>query len=220
MSEPARWGPPANAAPRPTAPYQLPPADDPTVRLPVAPPPQARRPVAPHARPPVDYGDHDPYRDDDRDAYRERRPRRRGQLFAGLVLVLTLIVAGLLGVLTYRTLASVDITSADRLGALAGWVTALGAAALGALVVFVLAVIALVIARPKALAGLGLLASVLLPIGAVVVGLIYGGDVLRQNVEQGAARAGPAAVELVVKELERHGLNLGPLRDLIVRLDG
>jgi hypothetical protein len=190
------------------------------VRFPAT-PHQTLREAAP-TFPPGDRDDYyddinrDTYRDDDRDAYRSRGPRRRGQVFAGLVLVLALVVSGLLGMLTYQTLASVDITAADPIGNVSGRASTLGMVVLGALVVFVLAVIALVVARPKALAGLGLLASVLLPVGALVLGVMYGGEVLRHNVENGAAKAGPAAVQAVVKELERKGLNLGPLRDLIV----
>jgi hypothetical protein len=186
------------------------------VRFPAT-PRQTLREAAP-TFPPDDRDDYyeDTYRDDDRDRYRSTRPRRRGQVFAGLVLMLALVVSGLLGMLTYQTLASVDITAADPIGNVSGRASTLGMVVLGALVVFVLAVIALVVARPKALAGLGLLASVLLPVGALVLGVMYGGEVLRHNVENGAAKAGPAAVQAVVKELERKGLNLGPLRDLIV----
>lgn len=190
------------AAPRPTAQYQ------------------ARQRAAADRD---DYGDeygkaYRDYPDDDRDARPSaRRPRRRGQAFSGLVVVLALIVSALLGVLTYQTLASVDLISANPLGALEGRATTLVMAALGALVVFVLAVIAIVVARPKALAGLGLLASVLLPVGAVILGVMYGGEVLRQNVEKDVAAAGPNAVDAVVKELERKGLDIGPLRDLLPR---
>ncbi|WP_232661616.1 hypothetical protein [Pseudonocardia sp. TRM90224] len=164
------------------------------------------------------------YRDDHRDRRgrretfpAERRPRRRGQLFAGLVLVCALAVSGLLGMLTYQILASVELVSGDPLAGVQGQVTTFLMALGGAAVLFVLALIALFAARPKALAGFALLASVLLPIAAVVIGVWYGIDVLRQNVEQDVAAAGPAAVDAIVGELQRRGLDVGPLRDLLPR---
>jgi hypothetical protein len=55
------------------------------------------------------------------------------------------------------------------------------------------------------------------------MGLWYGGSVLRQNVESDIAKAGPevaaqgaaAAADAVVAELERRGVDAGPVRDLI-----
>ena len=171
-----------------------------------------------------DYGD---YRENRRDAYRSSGPRSRGQVFAGVVLLLAVMVSVLLGAVTYQMLVSVDLVSADPFAGLTGWATGLGAVAFGALVVFVLAMITFVIARPKVLAGMALTASLLLPAGAFVLGVWYGGSVLRQNVEndlaaQGAAVAaeGTAAVDAVVQELERRGLDIGPLRDLIVGIAG
>jgi hypothetical protein len=102
-------------------------------------------------------------------------------------------------------------------------VLGLGSVMFAAIVVFVLALIALVIARPKTLAGLALAASLLLPVAALVMGLWYGGSVLRQNVESEIAQAGPevaaqgaaAVADAVVDELERRGISAGPVRDLI-----
>jgi hypothetical protein len=250
MSEPPRWSPPGyGVGPRPTAPYPAahPPAPEPpTVQFPAVPPAtgpyETRRWAAPES-PPADrddYGgayrddsgdDSGAYREDRRDAYREdyrsARSRSRGQVFAGVVLLLALMVSVLLGAVTYQMLVSVDLVSADPFAGLTGWMTALAAVALGALVVFVLAMITFVIARPKVLAGMALAASLLLPAGAVVLGVWYGGSVLRQNVEndlaaQGAAVAaeGSAAVDAIVSELERRGLDIGPLRDLIVGIAG
>jgi hypothetical protein len=249
MSEPSQWGParfeaaPQPTGPRPTAPY--PTAPRPNGNRPLAPHPtgqypgatehlpttpiptvrqQAPRRPAPSAPPP----DRDEYRDDPPEDYSSRRSRRRGQFFAGLVVVFALVVSALMYVLTYQTLASVDITSADPLGGLASQASMLGAVMFGALVVFVLAVIALVIARPKALAALGLAASLLLPVAALVLGLVYGGSVLRQNVEQDIAQAGPEvaaqgasiAADAIMQELQRRGIDPGPLRDLITGVVG
>src|SRR5690349_12779262 len=157
MSEPSQWGPPA--APRPTAPY------------PTAPRPAGHRPTAPHPAP-VDRGAFlpttpiptvqaeiprspaprprpvaDEYEDDD---YSSGRPRRRGQVFSGLVLLAALAVSALMYYLTYQTLTSIRITSGAALTGV-GQAMNLGWVMLGALVVFVLAIIALVIARPKAI---------------------------------------------------------------------
>jgi hypothetical protein len=229
MSEPSQWGPPA--APRPTAPYPTAPrpaghrpaapppaAQDRTAFLPTAPIPTVRaeipRSPAPRSR---------PADDDYEDDYSSGRPRRRGQVFSGLVLLLALAVSAATYYLTYQTLASIRITSGDGLGGAGGQVMSLGTVLFGALVVFVLAVIALAIARPKALAGLGLAASLLLPVAALVMGVWYGGSVLRQNVESDIAQAGPevaaqgaaAVADAVVKELENRGLDAGPVRDPI-----
>jgi hypothetical protein len=56
-----------------------------------------------------------------------------------------------------------------------------------------------------------------------VLGVWYGGSVLRQNVESEIAQAGPevaaqgaaAAADAIIKELESRGLDAGPVRDLI-----
>jgi hypothetical protein len=141
--------------------------------------------------------------------------------------VLALMVSALLGVLTYQTLAAVDLISEDPLGDLAGRATTLGAVAFGALVVFVLAVIAIAVARPKALAAIGLAASLLLPVGAVALGVMYGGAVLRQNIESDLASVqndlatdSATAARTLLEELERNGVDPGPLGDLIVQIAG
>jgi hypothetical protein len=227
MSEPTQWGPPRfDAAPRPTAPYPTaphpaapPPAmHDRTAFLPTTPIPTVRAeiPRSPVARP-------RPAVDDYEDDHSSGRPRRRGQVFSGLVLLLALAVSALTYYLTYETLASIRITSGGALGGAGGQVLSLGGVLLGALVVFLLALIALVVARPKALAGLGLAASLLLPVAALVMGLWYGGSVLKQNVESDLAQAGPqvaaqgaaAVADAVVDELENRGIDAGPVRDLI-----
>jgi hypothetical protein len=229
MSEPTQWGPPRfDAAPRPTAPYPTaphpaghrpavpPPASqDRTAFLPTTPIPtvQAEIPRSPRPR-------SRPAADDYEDDYSSGRPRRRGQVFSGLVLLLALAVSALTYYLTYETLASIRITSGGEVG---GQVIGLGGVLLGALVVFLLALIALVVARPKALAGLALAASLLLPVAALVMGLWYGGSVLKQNVESEIAQAGPqvaargaaAVSDAIVKELESRGIDAGPVRDLI-----
>lgn len=194
---------------------------DRTAFLPTTPIPTVRAevPRSPARRPrPVedDSRDYDDYDD-------SRGSRARGQIFAGIVLLLALAVSALMYYLTYQTLASVSITSGDSLGGAGDQAVGLGGAFFAALVVFVLAVIALVIARPKMLAGLGLAASLLLPVAALVLGVWYGGSVLRQNVESEIAQAGPevaaqgaaAAADAIIKELESRGLDAGPVRDLI-----
>jgi hypothetical protein len=250
MSEPSRWGPPGyDVASSPTVP--LPTASRPNALRPTAAHPTTSRPApahptrqlpAPAARDDygaagnyreADYGDddHDSYRDDHRGSRPSPRPpdrpRSRGQVFAGLVLVLALVASGLLGLLTYQMLVSVDLISENPLGGLAGQATTLGAVAFGALVVFVLAVIAIAVARPKALAAMALAASLLLPVGAVALGVYYGGAVLRQNVESDLASAqgdiaadGAAAARTVLEELRRNGVDPGPLGDLLIQIAG
>src|SRR5205823_12692396 len=169
--------------------------------------PEIPRRPAPRSRPAADEYE-------DEDDYASGRPRRRGQVFSGLVLLMALAVSALTYYLTYQTLTSIRITSGAALTGAGGHAMSLGGVMLGALLVFVLAIIALVIARPKALAGLGLAASLLLPIIALVMGVWYGGSVLRQNVESDIARAGPevaaqgaaAAADAVVKELQNRGI--------------
>jgi hypothetical protein len=236
-------------APLPTAQYTT--DHLPTMPIPVVRPHEQRRPAPPFRRDdygdPDDYGDaddpddySDAYPDDYSDAYpddrvSERRggyspdrPRTRGQVFAGLVVLLALAVSALTYVLTYQLLASVDLISEDPFGGVAGQAATLAAVGFGAIGVIVLAMIALVIARPKALAALGLAASLLLPVAALVLGLLYGGSVLRQNVGDDIAASGPAvaaqgaaaAADALVQELERRGVDAGPLRDLIVGIAG
>ena len=195
-------------------------APHPTRQMEPPPPPPAARDDA-YAGYDDRTGDDDRYdydyeeRGSRRDDRRPGRSRSRGQLLAGVVLVLALIVSVLLGVLTYQSLVSVDLISADPFASVAGWTSMLGAVALGALGVFLLAVIALVVARPKALAGIGLFASVLLPVAAVVVGVWYGGDVLRQNVQNDIQAESADAARAFAEELGRNVPDIGPLRDLV-----
>jgi len=243
MSEAPQWGPPGRSAPPgPPRPYPGPPPPDeqPTVRLPVIPPEPTAHYPAPNRtaqygsddyaydryddqRDDRDYRDDYDYRDErDYEERPERRPaprrsRSRGQLFATLVLLLAVVDSVFMGVLIYQVLAGIDLTSGDPLGALDTQLGTLGMVALGAAVIFVLALIAFVIARPKLLAGFGLLASVVLPVGGVLLGIWYGGDVLAQHVDNSVSAAGPAAVDAVARELERRGLDIGPLRDLLPR---
>src|SRR6059058_1454125 len=139
MSEPSQWGPPAG--PRPTAPY------------PTAPHPAGRRPTAPHPAP-VDRGAFlpttpiptvqaeiprrpaprsrpaaDEYEDED--DYASGRPRRRGQVFSGLVLLMALAVSALVYYLTYQTLTSIRITSGAALAGAGGQAMSLGGVMLG-----------------------------------------------------------------------------------------
>jgi hypothetical protein len=238
MSEPSQWGPQRSAAaPYPTAPY--PTAPHPNGPRPAVPPPASQDRSAflattpiPAVRPEASRSGASSYepveREEYADDYSSRRPRRRGQAFAFLVLLLALVVSVALYMLTYQTLASVDILASDPVGNLASQVTMLGAVAFGALAVFVLSIIALVIARPKAIAALGLAASLLAPAGALVLGVMYGGTVLRQNVEADIAEAGPAvaaqgaaaAADAITQELQSRGIDPGPLRDWIAGQGG
>jgi hypothetical protein len=230
MSDPPNWGPPARRAPPgPTRPYPSapPPDEPPTVQLPVIPHrPPAHHPTAQYGTDDFSYDRYDDYRDDRADReYEERperrpaprRPRGRGRLFAMVVLVLAVVDSVFLGTLIYQVLAGVDLTSGNPLARVDGQLGTLGVVALGAAVIFVLALIAFVVARPKLLAGLGLLASVLLPVGAVLLGIWYGGDVLAKHVDSTVSAAGPAAVDAVARELERRGIDIGPLRNLLPR---
>lgn len=196
----------------------------PTVRLPAPHQPTARYEADPYTR----YYADDPVPDERWSGYQddlqqpeyepERRPRRRGQGFSLLVLVLAAAESILLWLVTYRALASVDFTSAEPFGRLGGHLGTFGLLVLATLVVFVLALLAMVVARPKALAGLALLASVLLPIAGVGMGVWYGGDALRRGIEESVSATGPAidtAVDRVVDEIERRIADLDPLRDLL-----
>src|SRR5918992_557383 len=201
MSEPSQWGPQRSAAPHPTAPY--PTAPHPNGPRPAVPPPAsqdrtaflATRPI-PAVQPqasPRGASSYEPVeRDEYADDYSSRRPRRRGQAFAFLVLLLALVVSVALYMLTYQTLASVDILASDPVGSLAGQMTMLGAVAFGALAVFVLSIIALVIARPKAIAALVRAGSWRARAGPLVRGFMYGGTGWGKNGGPATAGGGPA----------------------------
>lgn len=220
MSQRSSWQPGGARPLQPTS--QLPDPSYATAHLPTTPIRAVRREPA--------YREDDHYRDDsyyDDDRYRSRRPRRRGQLFAGLVVVLALVASALLYLFTYRMLASVDLGSADPFGGFGSALLTVGAVLMGAVAVFVLALLAMLFARPKAIATLGLALSLLAPVAAVVIGLVHGGSVLQQHVEASIAQVGPAAAaqggavaDTLLRELESRGVELGPLRDLIVGVVG
>jgi hypothetical protein len=140
------------------------------------------------------------------------RSRRRGQWLSWTVLVLAVVVAAVLGICTYVGLATVRITASDPWGTAWTWLTVCGAAALAAVVVFLLGVVALLVSRPKLVAAMATLVALVLPFVALKFGLSFGIAAVTRH----AGMDGAALVDLLTAGLDQLGsVAGGPVRDVL-----
>ena len=140
-------------------------------------------------------------------------PRRTRAFRAGIVMVV--LACALLGGGTYALLASIRVFDVVFQGAgLISWPSVMVVAA-GA----ILAVVAVVRARPKTLAALLVLASLVLPAAAMAAGGHYGTSALKDHtMNQALEYAGkvePEQVDEVLGKVEGMGLSI-PWREEIV----
>ena len=147
-------------------------------------------------------------------------PRRTRAFRAGVVMVI--LACALLGGGTYALLASIRVFDVVFQGAgLINWpsVMVVAAGAILAFVAFVVSVVAVVRARPKTLAALLVLASLVLPAAAMAAGGHYGTSALKDHtMNQALEYAGkvePEQVDEVLGNVEGMGLSI-PWREEIV----
>ena len=143
-------------------------------------------------------------------------PRRTRAFRAGVVMVV--LACALLGGGTYALLASIRVFDVVFQGAgLINWPSVMVVAA-GAILV-VVSVVAVVRARPKTLAALLVLASLVLPAAAMAAGGHYGTSALKDHtMNQALEYAGkvePEQVDEVLGKVEGMGLSI-PWREEIV----
>ena len=147
-------------------------------------------------------------------------PQRTRAFRAGVVMVV--LACALLGGGTYALLASIRVFDVVFQGAgLISWpsVMVVVAGAILAFVAFVVSVVAVVRARPKTLAALLVLASLVLPAAAMAAGGHYGTSALKDHtMNQALEYAGkvePEQVDEVLGKVEGMGLSI-PWREEIV----
>ena len=147
-------------------------------------------------------------------------PQRTRAFRAGVVMVV--VACALLGGGTYALLASIRVFDVVFQGAgLISWpsVMVVAAGAILAFVAFVVSVVAVVRARPKTLAALLVLASLVFPAAAMAAGGHYGTSALKDHtMNQALEYAGkvePEQVDEVLGRVEGMGLSI-PWREEIV----
>lgn len=147
----------------------------------------------------------------------EPQPRERpcrGQAVGVVALVAAVIGAALLGGTLYAALDAVHVVSFDPLGAAWGWIVAFGIVAVGALGVVVFAVVALAWCRPRRTAGVALVASIVLPVLAVVLAGSLGVAVAKQHAAAELAADG-GLVDSAADVAESWNVDVGPFRGLL-----
>ena len=147
-------------------------------------------------------------------------PRRSRALWAGIVMVA--LACALLGGGSYVFLASIRVFDVVFHGeGLISWpsVIAVVAGAFLALVAFVVSIVAALRARPKTMAAVLILASLVLPAAAMAAGVHYGvsalGDRTMGQALEYAGRVEPEQVDAVLGRIEGMGVQIPWRQDII-----
>lgn len=148
-------------------------------------------------------------------------PRRSRSLWVGIVMVA--LACALLGGGTYVFLASIRVFDVVFHGeGLISWpsVIAVVTGAILALVAFVVSIVAVLRARPKTMAAVLILASLVLPAAAMAAGVHYGvsalGDRIMGQALEYAGRVEPEQVDAVLGRVEGMGVQI-PWREDIIK---
>lgn len=152
-----------------------------------------------------------------RDQFAEAMPPGkpgRGKTFARFALLFVVLAALALGVAVFQVLNSFELASVDPLGPTIVWLVVFGVAAIAAVVGVFLAVIALVLCRPRIVPVIALAFSLALPVAAVGLAATFGTYVLKENAVADL-RAGGFVTSRAVDVLESWNVEVGPLRELI-----
>ena len=143
-------------------------------------------------------------------------PRRsRGQVLSWTAMILAIGLSVLMGLSVYGALSSLDVTSLRSLGRVSDWLTVPIVALVALVATLVMAVIALFRARPRLVATLAVLLTLVLPVVAVLVGVKLGASALVAHASEAATRAGSDVPGYVLAMLAEQGVDVGPLRSLI-----
>lgn len=140
--------------------------------------------------------------------------RRRGRVLAVATLVAAIVTAAVLGAACFLTLDAINIVSMDPIGGALGWALVAGAAAVTALVLVPVAVVVLLYARPRTVAALALVASLVLPPAVVALAAPLGADRARARAATDLAIQGGVA-DRTVDLLATWDVDAGPVRDLL-----
>jgi hypothetical protein len=148
----------------------------------------------------------------------EARPaparRTRGRAVAALALTAAVIVAVLLGTTAYLALDAVHVVSFDPLGQAWGWIVAFGVVAVVAIGVAVFSLAAVFWCRPRRVAALALVLSIVLPMAAVALAGTVGFAVAKQHAAADLAADG-GLVDSAVDVAQSWNADVGPFRGLL-----
>lgn len=142
-----------------------------------------------------------------------RRPAR-GRGHARFALVAAVLTAAAVGAATFLVLDAIDLSSLDPLGAPLFWLQVTALLLLLALLVVVVAAVAVVRCRPRGTAVAALLASLVLPVAAVIGAVAVGVPVAKSRAIV-AVTSDSRVVGRALDVLVSWNVPTGPLRDLL-----
>lgn len=141
----------------------------------------------------------------------------RGAVLSRTALIGGVAVAVALGVGTFSYLAELDPVSTSPFEGTGGWFALVVVGLLGAAFAVLLAVVAVLVSRPRTTAVVALAACLLLPVVALTAGSLAGLEVLRLHTTADLAGGGTAALQSFGGVLHSWGVDPQPLIDYLRR---
>lgn len=141
----------------------------------------------------------------------------RGTALSRTALVGGVLVATALGVGTFSFLATLDPVSTSPFDGTGGWFVLVVAGLLGAAVAVIVAVLAVLVARPRTTALVALVACLVLPVAALAAGSLAGLEMLRLHATADLAGGGTAALQSFDGVLHTWGVDPEPLIEYLRR---
>jgi hypothetical protein len=139
----------------------------------------------------------------------------RGAGLSRVALVGGVLVAAALGIGTFQFLATLDPVSISPFDGTGGWFALVVAGLLAGAFALLLAVVAVIVARPRAVALVALATCVLLPVAALAAGGLAGMEMLRLHMAADLADGGTAVLATFEDSLRAVGADPRPLLDYL-----
>lgn len=141
----------------------------------------------------------------------------RGVVLSRTALIGGVAVAVALGAGTFSFLAELDPVSTSPFDGTGGWFVLVVAGLMGAAFALLLAVVAVLVARPRTVAVVALVACLVLPVAALAAGSLAGLEMLRLHTTADLAGGGTAALQSFDGALRSWGVDPQPLIDYLRR---
>jgi hypothetical protein len=148
---------------------------------------------------------------------RGRARPRRGQRLSGVSLSVAIVCSLAIGFGLYKSLTSIAIMD-DALAHASRWMTCVVVALCVVALNLGSSFLALVWARPRVVATLALIATLVLPIVAAIAGAKFGMDMLVKLFHERAVGIGHVAIEAIVTHLEEQGYTAAPILRFLLEL--
>jgi hypothetical protein len=148
---------------------------------------------------------------------RGRARPRRGQRLSWASLSLAIVCSLAIGFGLYGALVSIAIKN-DAFAHVSRWMTCVVVALCVLALNLGTSFLALVWARPRVVATLSLMATLVLPIVAAIAGAKFGTDMLVELFRERAAGIGHVAIEALVRHLEEQGYAAAPVLSFLLQL--